>query len=61
MIMQRGSQKRYSQVQIQTANRGKLIILLYQGAIRNMKKALMLMEKGDMEGKGNKNLLFSNF
>ena len=53
MIMQRGSQKRYSQVQIQTANRGKLIILLYQGAIRNMKKALMLMEKGDMEGKGN--------
>ena len=53
MTMQRGSYKQYNQVQIQTANRGKLIVLLYQGAIRNMKRSLMLIDKGDMEGKGN--------
>ena len=32
----------YNQVQIKTANSGKLIVLLYQGAIRFMKRALML-------------------
>jgi flagellar secretion chaperone FliS len=53
MTMQRGNYKQYNQVQIQTANRGKLIVLLYQGAIRNMRKSIMLIDKGDMEGKGN--------
>ena len=43
----------YNQVQIKTANSGKLIVLLYQGAIRFMKRALMLLEKKDLEGKGN--------
>jgi flagellar secretion chaperone FliS len=47
-----GGSKHYSQVQIQTATKGKLIVLLYQGAIRFMKKALLSMEKKDMEGKG---------
>jgi len=53
MATQRGSYKQYKQVGIQTANRGKLIVLLYQGAIRNMQKAQLLIDKGDMEGKGN--------
>ena len=43
----------YNQVQIKTANSRKLIVLLYQGAIRFMKRALMLLEKKDLEGKGN--------
>ena len=48
-----GYRKQYSQVQIQTANKGKLIVMLYQGAIKFMKKALRGMEKKDMEEKGN--------
>ena len=51
--MNRGGYNQYSQVQIKTANKGKLIVMLYQGAIRFMKKALLLIEKKDMEGKGN--------
>mgnify|MGYP001246095455 CR=1 FL=1 len=43
----------YNQVQIKTANKGKLIVMLYQGAIRFMNRALLLLEKKDMEGKGN--------
>jgi flagellar protein FliS len=51
--MNRGGYKQYNQVQIKTANRGKLIVMLYQGAIRFMKKALLFLEQKDMEGKGN--------
>ena len=50
--MNRNAHMQYSQVQIKTANKGKLIILLYQGAIRFMKKALIQLEQKDMEGKG---------
>ena len=54
--MNRGGYKQknqYNQVQIKTANKGKLIVMLYQGAIRFMNRALLLLEKKDMEGKGN--------
>ena len=51
--MRQGVSRQYSQVQIKTANKGKLIVLLYQGAIRNMRKAVLQMEQKDMEGKGN--------
>ncbi len=51
--MNRSGYKQYNQVQIKTANKGKLIVMLYQGAIRFMKKSLLLIEKKDMEGKGN--------
>jgi flagellar protein FliS len=47
-----GGSRQYNQVQIQTATKGKLIVLLYQGAIRFMKKALLAIERKDMEGKG---------
>jgi flagellar protein FliS len=43
----------YRQVQVSTASPGKLIILLYQGAIRAMKQGIDLIEKKDYEGKGN--------
>lgn len=51
--MNKSNHKQYNQVKIKTANKGKLIVMLYQGAIRFMKKALLLLEKKDMEGKGN--------
>ncbi|MBT7595096.1 MAG: flagellar export chaperone FliS [Gemmatimonadetes bacterium] len=52
--MNRSPQHRqYNAVQIKTANKGQLIVLLYQGALKNMKKALLQLEEEDMEGKGN--------
>ena len=51
--MNNGAYKQYNQVQIKTANRGKLIVMLYQGAIRFMKKAILHLEQKDMEAKGN--------
>ena len=45
--------RQYNEVQIKTANKGQLIVLLYQGALRNMRKALLQLEEKDMEGKGN--------
>ncbi|SVD98777.1 uncharacterized protein METZ01_LOCUS451631, partial [marine metagenome] len=42
--------RQYNEVQIKTANKGQLIVLLYQGALRNMRKALLQLEEKDMEG-----------
>jgi len=50
--MNQTATKQYSQVQIRTANKGKLIVMLYQGAIRHMKKAIMQLEERDIEAKG---------
>ncbi len=49
--------RQYSRVQITTANKGQLIVLLYRGAIKNMNKALAQIEEKDLEGKGNSLLL----
>jgi flagellar protein FliS len=43
---------RYRQVQVSTASRGKLILMLYQGAINALKKAVEMLEKKDYIGKG---------
>ena len=43
---------RYRQVQINTASPGKLILLLYQGAIAALKKAVELIDRKDYVGKG---------
>lgn len=42
----------YKQVQVNTASPGKLILLLYQGAIKSLKKALDLIDRQDFGGKG---------
>lgn len=42
----------YKQTSITTANRGQLLILLYEGAIKNVKKAMIAMDKKDIPGKG---------
>ena len=51
--MNRGNRQQYSEVQIRTANKAQLIVMLYRGAIRYMKKALLQIDQNDMEGKGN--------
>lgn len=51
--MNRPAHRQYSQVQIKTANKGKLIVLLYQGAVRFLRKAVVQLDDKDMEGKGN--------
>jgi flagellar protein FliS len=51
--MNRPAHRQYSQVQIKTANKEKLIVLLYQGAVRFLLKAVVQLDGKDMEGKGN--------
>lgn len=42
----------YKQMQVKTANRGQLLIMLYEAAIQNVKKATLAIEKKDVPGKG---------
>src|SRR6266496_162960 len=42
----------YKQTSITTANRGQILIMLYEAAIQNVKKATMAIEKKDIPGKG---------
>ena len=46
------SYKKYQQVQINTASRMKLVLMLYNAAIGAMKKAIHSLEQEDVEGKG---------
>ena len=50
--MNRNINRQYGQVQIKTANKGQLVVMLYRGAIKNMKRALVQLESKDLEGKG---------
>ena len=52
-MVNRHGHGQYRQVQISTASPGKLILLLYQGAIKSLKKSIDLIDKKDYEGKGN--------
>lgn len=42
----------YKQIAVQTATRGQVLIMLYEAAIRNIKKAMMCLDKKDLAGKG---------
>ena len=42
----------YRQIRINTASPGKLILLLYQGAIKALKKSVELIDRKDYAGKG---------
>lgn len=42
----------YKQMAVKTANRGQLLIMLYESAITNVKKASLAMEKKDIPTKG---------
>lgn len=43
---------RYKQTSVQTANRGQILLMLYEGAIKNVKKAAECIDRGDLSGKG---------
>jgi len=42
----------YKQTAIKTANRGQLLIMLYEAAIQNIKKAVIAIDKKDIPTKG---------
>ena len=42
----------YKQMSVTTANRGQILIMLYEAAIKNVKKAIIAIEKNDIPGKG---------
>jgi flagellar protein FliS len=42
----------YKQTSIKTASRGQILIMLYEGAIRNVRKASDCIDKKDLAGKG---------
>lgn len=42
----------YKQTSVTTANRGQLLLMLYEGAINNVKKATLAIDKKDIPLKG---------
>lgn len=42
----------YKQTSVKTANRGQILIMLYESAVRNVKKASDCMDRKDIPGKG---------
>jgi flagellar protein FliS len=51
--MQNYGQHRYRQTEVSTANRGRLVVLLYEGAINFLKKAREGIQEGNIEAKCN--------
>lgn len=45
--------KRYQQVNVETASQGKLIVMLFNGAVQRAEKALHAIESGTSEGAHN--------
>jgi flagellar protein FliS len=44
--------QQYKQTNVTTANRGQILIMLYEAAIRNTQRAMDCIEKKDIPGKG---------
>jgi flagellar secretion chaperone FliS len=44
--------QQYKQMAVKTANRGQILIMLYEGAIQHVKKASVAIDKGDTAAKG---------
>jgi flagellar protein FliS len=42
----------YKQMSVKTANRGQLLLMLYEGAIKNVKFAALAIDKKDVAAKG---------
>ncbi|MBN2724258.1 MAG: flagellar export chaperone FliS [Deltaproteobacteria bacterium] len=47
-----GAINRYKSIGVETADPGRLLLMLYDAAIGNCRKAVIHLEKGDMAGKG---------
>ncbi|MEW5722376.1 MAG: flagellar export chaperone FliS [Thermodesulfobacteriota bacterium] len=46
-------QRQYKQTQVTTVDKGRLIVLLYEGAIKFLRQARECQEQGDLPGKTN--------
>ena len=42
----------YKQMAVKTANRGQILLMLYEGAIQHIKRATLAIDKRDIAGKG---------
>lgn len=42
----------YKQTAVKTANRGQILIMLYEGAIKHLKLAMLAMDRKDLPAKG---------
>lgn len=48
----RAGANQYRQTAVTTANRGQILLMLYEAAIRNLKKAVECIHQKDIPGKG---------
>ncbi len=53
MNKQQGAYQKYKQVQVETANSGKLLLMLYQGCIKFIRLAEKSIEEGNIEAANN--------
>ncbi|GAG29817.1 unnamed protein product, partial [marine sediment metagenome] len=51
--MQNYGQHKYRETEVSTADRGRLVVLLYDGAINFLKNAKQSIQEGNTEGKCN--------
>ena len=45
--------RQYQKVQVETAGRGSLLLMLYEGALRFLRRARKSLEEGDLQGAHN--------
>lgn len=50
--MNKPGASQYKQMAVKTANRGQILIMLYEAAIQNLRKAIAAIEKKDIAAKG---------
>ncbi len=50
--MNKSGASQYRQMAVKTANRGQVLLMLYEGAIQHVKRAILAVDKKDIAGKG---------
>ncbi len=50
--MNQSGANQYKQMAVKTANRGQVLIMLYEGAIQHVKRAILAIDKKDIAAKG---------
>ena len=50
--MNKSGASQYRQMAVKTANRGQVLLMLYEGAIQHVKRAILAIDKKDIAGKG---------
>lgn len=50
--MNNSGANQYKQMAVKTASRGQILLMLYEAAIQNIRKAVLCVDKNDIAGKG---------